>query len=315
MFRKEDEGKRSSLTHFQTEEVPSTFLVSIFLPPLTFSGNPAALCHCFSGAHSHKPCQRQIPVIWGGKGSPTVRDWLYPQEMVQRSLTSSVLNSGNQNSQQKSSGCVAYLARQWLCSPSCSWGCPQPYESVSEKLAFFSHKLSFNGRKILCIRGGLAEMEECVCPLKLPERNRDCRWTKRMLSPLCQPALPPPLKKKKYSPELDCCHSNSIAESHYSTPHYVMAEEVGECCLNGIKFGGNHRLMAGLHWALQTDTAWDSQPPCTFSQPQHGSHTTNRVPVCFASLGIAPEGHRDTNSIRKRVSKHKELVLCIWPWQ
>lgn len=111
---------------------------------------------------------------------------------------------------------------------------------------FFSHKLSFNGRKILCIRGGLAEMEECVCPLKLPERNRDCRRTKLMLPPLCQPALPPPLKKK-YSPELDCCHSNSIAESHYSAPHYVMAEEVGECCLNGIKFGGNHRLMASLH--------------------------------------------------------------------
>lgn len=84
MFRKEDEGKRSSLTHFRTEEVPSTFLVSICLPPLTFSGNPAALCHCFSGVHlrpSHKPCQRQIPLIWGGKGSPTVRDWLYPQEI------------------------------------------------------------------------------------------------------------------------------------------------------------------------------------------------------------------------------------------
>lgn len=41
---------------------------------------------------------------------------------------------------------------------------------------------------------------------------------------------PPTIKKKKkkrYSPELDRCHSNSIAESHYSTPHYIMAEEVG----------------------------------------------------------------------------------------
>lgn len=104
MFRKEDEGKCSSLTHFQAEEVPSTFLVSIFLPPLTFSGNPAALCHCFSGAHlhpSHKPCPRQIPLIWGGKGSPTVRDWLYPQEIGAGTKECNQL-SGNQNSQQKS---------------------------------------------------------------------------------------------------------------------------------------------------------------------------------------------------------------------
>lgn len=72
-------------------------------------------------------------------------------------------------------------------------------------------------------------MEECVCPLKLPKQNTDCRQAKLMLSPRCQPTLPPPLKKKKkrYSPELDRCHSNSIAESHYSTPHYIMAEEVG----------------------------------------------------------------------------------------
>lgn len=129
--------------------------------------------------------------------------------------------------------------------------------------------------------------------------------------PTCSP---PTIKKKKYSPELDCCHSNSIAESHYSTPHYVMAEEVGECCLNGIKFGDNHRLMACLHWALQTDTAWDSHPPCTFSQPQCGSRTTNRMPVCFVPLRIAPEGQGDTNSTGKSVSKHRELALCIWPW-
>lgn len=71
-------------------------------------------------------------------------------------------------------------------------------------------------------------MEECVCPLKLPKQNRDCRQTKLMLPPLCQPTLPPPLKKKKkYSSELDRCHSNSIAESHYSTPYYITAEEVG----------------------------------------------------------------------------------------
>ena len=70
-------------------------------------------------------------------------------------------------------------------------------------------------------------MEECVCPLKLPKPNRDCRQTKLMLSPLCQPTLPLTIKKKKYSPELDRCHSNGIAESHYSAPHYIMAEEVG----------------------------------------------------------------------------------------
>lgn len=40
-------------------------------------------------------------------------------------------------------------------------------------------------------------MEECVCPLKLPKQNRDCRQTKLMLSPLCQPSLPPSIKKKE----------------------------------------------------------------------------------------------------------------------
>lgn len=42
---------------------------------------------------------------------------------------------------------------------------------------FFSRKLSFNGRKILSIRGGLVEMEEYVCHLKLQKQNRDCRQT------------------------------------------------------------------------------------------------------------------------------------------
>lgn len=53
---------------------------------------------------------------------------------------------------------------------------------------FFSHKLSFNGRKILNIRGRLVEMEEHVRPLKLQKQNRDCRQSKPVLSP---PANPP----------------------------------------------------------------------------------------------------------------------------
>lgn len=53
---------------------------------------------------------------------------------------------------------------------------------------FFFHELSFNGRKILDIRGRLVEMEEHVRPLKLQKQNRDCRQSKPVLSP---PANPP----------------------------------------------------------------------------------------------------------------------------
>lgn len=42
-------------------------------------------------------------------------------------------------------------------------------------------------------------MEECVCPLKLPKQNRDCRQTKLMLPPPLPTHSPPTIKKKKHT--------------------------------------------------------------------------------------------------------------------
>lgn len=70
--------------------------------------------------------------------------------------------------------------------------------------------------------------------------------------------------------------------------------------------------MASLCWALQTSTAWDSLLPCTFSQSWCGSHTANRMLMCFPLLGIAPKGQEDANGSVRRVSKHRESSWYIY---
>lgn len=78
----------------------------------------------------------------------------------------------------------------------------------------------------------------------------------------------------------------------------------------------NLGAITGL-WLACTELSKQTQlktlnPNTHFPSPSR-AHTLLTVSVGFASLGIAPDGQGDTNSTRKRVSKHGELALCIWP--
>lgn len=111
IFTKKIEEEDTVAHGFWRSPALHTFLPGAFLPPSTFSANPA-------GFPSLQLCWQCAPG-WGGKRSPMVRDWPPPQA-TDAGITPS---SQSYDSQQKAPTDVAYLAGQWLCSPSCSQGC------------------------------------------------------------------------------------------------------------------------------------------------------------------------------------------------